>query len=436
MAARVNVVRTVPGVSIYDDPQPLGGDFAQELLTTEHERPQNRRVEIVLAERSLVMTGRIRESDAELSGRARKMVFKEDGVTFQVWTGLDWKIGNLIDRAEAGTLDRFLEKAFSRIVVTGDEGGTNALGTNGADRMMGSGRSDGLHGMGGKDKLFGGAGHDDLNGNGGDDRILGAGGDDQLRGDAGEDKLFGGAGYDNLGGGAGDDRLSGGVGGDVLAGDGGNDRLGGWKGRDRLFGGEGDDELYGSAGRDRLRGGEGNDSLYGGKGSDTLSGGEGIDLLVGGKGDDFLASSDAGDEMRGGDGDDELVGGTGAQTLNGGAGDDRLLGLGGVDAFDFRGAAFGTDVSDIDMTAGETDGPGGSVAERLLLDAGAAIEVHALEHDGRRVYAFDVMEGGAAQGTVITLIDALEAADPGAEAERLSVQVALEAAVEQDVLVL
>ena len=42
-----------------------------------------------------------------------------------------------------------------------------------------------------------------------------------------------------------------------------------------------------------------------------------------------------------------------------------------------------------------------------------------------------VMEGGAAQGTVITMIDALEAADPGFDAERAAVQVALQAAVDE-----
>ncbi|MDF2235184.1 calcium-binding protein [Albimonas sp. CAU 1670] len=438
MAARVKVIRSTPGVSVFDDPQPFGGDFPQTLL--ESSPVQNRRREVVFEDGALRLTveGRIRYDGGEVAGgRADKMTFEGPKGVFQAWTGLDWDLASLMDRVDDGGLDAFLAGAFARFVVTGGRSGVEALATGSADVMVGSGVSDGLYGLGGNDRIFGEGGHDYLDGGAGDDRILGANGDDQIRGEAGDDRLFGGDGYDNLGGGAGDDVLSAGVGGDFLTGDAGNDRLGGWKGNDKLYGGAGKDRLLGSSGRDKLFGDAGDDALYGGEGRDRLIGGDGVDLLSGGKRADVLIGTDAGDDLRGGDGADALYGGDGAQTLNGGAGDDLLQGFGGIDAFDFRGGAFGTDRADIALAAGAADAPGGgAVEERLLLDAGATILVYALDDDGTRVYAFDVIEGGAGAGTVITAIAALDASDPGAEAERLEVAAALQAAIEQDAAVL
>ncbi|MCD9148882.1 M10 family metallopeptidase [Pseudophaeobacter flagellatus] len=98
-----------------------------------------------------------------------------------------------------------------------------AIGARGADRLIGNGLDNVLHGYGGHDYLVGKAGND---------RITGGWGRDTLRGDDGDDRLLGGHGRDRLWGGAGDDRL---------VGNGGKDRLDGQAGDDLLTGGYGDD---------------------------------------------------------------------------------------------------------------------------------------------------------------------------------------------------
>jgi DNA-binding beta-propeller fold protein YncE len=117
--------------------------------------------------------------------------------------------------------------------------GTQAVGTPGADALVGIARSDVLFGLAGADLLRGGAGRDCLYGGEGDDRLFGGSGADRLFGGAGDDRLDGEDGRDNLRG-AGSGRLTGG---------------------DRLSGGAGDDGLTDRRGSATLSGGAGNDRV-------------------------------------------------------------------------------------------------------------------------------------------------------------------------------
>lgn len=92
-----------------------------------------------------------------------------------------------------------------------------------ANRMVGAGGDDVLHGLGGDDFIQGAAGAD---------VIYGDDGNDDLRADAGADQLWGGAGNDILSGGDGADTLNGGAGNDVIEGGAGNDHLWGGAGSD------------------------------------------------------------------------------------------------------------------------------------------------------------------------------------------------------------
>ncbi|EGQ7827393.1 RTX family hemolysin [Vibrio parahaemolyticus] len=128
------------------------------------------------------------------------------------------------------------------------------IGTDRADKFLGSKFNDIFHGGGGDDYI---------EGNDGDDRLYGGKGNDTLRGGDGNDQLYGGDGNDNLIGGTGNNYLN---------------------------GGEGDDELQvqgNSFSKNVLLGGKGNDKLYGSEGTDLLDGGEGNDILKGGYGDDI-----------------------------------------------------------------------------------------------------------------------------------------------------
>ena len=127
------------------------------------------------------------------------------------------------------------------------------IGTNGRDRLVGTGKPD---------LIFGEAGQDTLLGRGGDDYLLGGKGKDLLIGNAGNDRLSGDAGRDTLRGGYGDDVLVGGA------------------QNDKLLGGYGDDILVGGNGSETLSGGAGNDTLNGGEYADTLRGGAGYDTFV------------------------------------------------------------------------------------------------------------------------------------------------------------
>jgi len=119
------------------------------------------------------------------------------------------------------------------------------VGTNGRDRLKGTGRADVIVGLGGNDTISGLGGNDVICAGAGNDKVSGGGGSDREYGEAGKDSLSGGDGGDKLSGGTGDDKLSGGDGKDSL--------LGG-VGRDRLSGGDGKDSLNGGGGRDRCSG--------------------------------------------------------------------------------------------------------------------------------------------------------------------------------------
>ena len=109
---------------------------------------------------------------------------------------------------------------------------TVRVGTNGANAITGTQRTDVLFGLGGADVL-GGAGAGDL--------LCSGEGVDVVEGSNGQDALFGGAGRDVLRGGNGDDRLSGGGGEDELYGEDGADTMSGGSGADRFSGGPGTD---------------------------------------------------------------------------------------------------------------------------------------------------------------------------------------------------
>lgn len=187
---------------------------------------------------------------------------------------------------------------------------THIVGTEGADMLTGTTRSEEIKALGGDDVVSGG---------GGNDRI-------EL-----------GTGNDWGGGGEGDDTLYGESGDDFLVGEAGKDHLYGGEGHDELYGAEGDDTAYGDAGNDYLEGGEGADSLWGGEGDDVLEGSWGDDQFTGGAGNDILqdavefsgAHPYGREWYDGGDGDDRIVvenldDALGDYVIDGGTGFDRL----------------------------------------------------------------------------------------------------------------
>jgi Putative glucoamylase/Protein of unknown function (DUF3131)/RTX calcium-binding nonapeptide repeat (4 copies) len=92
--------------------------------------------------------------------------------------------------------------------------GCTITGTDGDDRLDGTGRDDVICGLGGNDVVRAGGGDDAVFGDAGDDRVEGGDGDDTLYGDDGADRLRGDRGDDVLSGGPGADSLDGGRGSD------------------------------------------------------------------------------------------------------------------------------------------------------------------------------------------------------------------------------
>ena len=158
------------------------------------------------------------------------------------------------------------------------------------------------------------------------DRLVGSENDDILivTGSRGT-QLLGLDGDDLLIGGSGEDVLTGGDGNDTLNARGGNDFIFGNLGNDTINAGDGDDFARGDEGDDSIAGGAGADRLAGADGNDLLFGNEGIDNIFGGIGDDGLFGGDDDDELRGGDGDDVLLGGLGDDLLLGGDGTDQEI---------------------------------------------------------------------------------------------------------------
>jgi Ca2+-binding RTX toxin-like protein len=256
------------------------------------------------------------------------------------------------------------------------------VGTNGNDRIRGTGKRDVIVARAGNDRIWGLGGNDVICGDAGQDRLWGGGGDDRLEGGIGDfgeynetwggDYLMPGGGDDVLvpqpeGGAAADDAdflflrdERGGVHLDLAAGTitgNGHDRIVNRSPELWVTGTPHDDVLKGTAGRDHLMGGRGGDRIVGrgggdslhpqsytnaeaesdrprdhnvidgGEGDDVISGGLGRDDVDGGPGDDYLSSGHAGpDELRGGDGADRfgVHSSTDRVSVWGGPGDDDV----------------------------------------------------------------------------------------------------------------
>jgi Ca2+-binding RTX toxin-like protein len=111
------------------------------------------------------------------------------------------------------------------VVPTYSSSGNLIVGTNSAERLIGTDEGDFVEAKGGNDVVYAGRG---------DDTIIG--------------------GY-------------------------GNDRIYLGKGHDRAYGGAGNDAIYGQSGHNELYGGDGNDFIWSGRHSSLLSGGDGDDIL-------------------------------------------------------------------------------------------------------------------------------------------------------------
>ena len=280
----------------------------------------------------------------------------------------------------------------------------NAIGGDGADRIVGNTADNHLSGMRGGDSLDGRDGNDTLDGGAGNDGLYGRAGNDTLNGGDGDDLLSGGLGTDRLDGGAGLDRVTyvdsaAGVtinlaNGTAAGGDAQGDVL---VNIENLTGSVFNDALTGNAGGNLLQGGAGNDWIDGGAGDDVVSGGTGSDALYGGLGNDTLIYTDSiaavgislgvidpatgrqyayggdstGDRIFGFENvhgsafNDVLTGDAGVNALSGDAGDDTLNGREGNDILsggagaDVISGAEGNDVID-----------GGEGGDRLYGNAG------------------------------------------------------------------
>jgi Ca2+-binding RTX toxin-like protein len=102
----------------------------------------------------------------------------------------------------------------------------NITGGGGADTIIGTRFSDGLHGGAGNDVIEEGAGRGFIDGGVGNDAIYGS---------SGQDRLMGGDGLDLLDGGVGPDNIDGGEGGDTLIGGGGSDLFQDYSGKNTFI---------------------------------------------------------------------------------------------------------------------------------------------------------------------------------------------------------
>lgn len=265
--------------------------------------------------------------------------------------GGDDVIAGILGLASAGTLTLLGTADFA------------ALGTAGADTILGNDGDNALDGAGSGDSLAGGVGSDSIDGGLGADTMAGGTGDDVYAvseiGDVVSEAV--GEGSDEvrsaitltLGAAVEDLTLTG------IAGIGGTGNelanvIAGNEGANSLSGLVGDDTMLGGAGADTLRGGLDDDSMVGGEGIDTAeffstTGGVMVDLAAetaSGFGNDTLVGienvlgtnlidSIAGDgednRLVGRAGDDDLSGLNGNDTLEGGAGGDFMLGGDGID---------------------------------------------------------------------------------------------------------
>jgi ELWxxDGT repeat protein len=226
------------------------------------------------------------------------------------------------------------------------------IGTEGADRLVGTGQAEWIEARGGDDSLVGGAGADRLDGGEGTDTADYTGnfgavrvdlavrrgwwnyaeGDtlssiENITGTDFGDRLYGGDGVNVLRGGRGDD---------VILGRGGNDIISGGLGADELDGGDGVVDTvdysgdYGAVWVD-LQAGQGRWNYAHGdilRNFENITGTDFGDRLIGNGGANYIA---------GGKGDDDIASGEDFDVLNGGLGADVLDGGLGIDTADYRG---------------------------------------------------------------------------------------------------
>jgi Ca2+-binding RTX toxin-like protein len=231
------------------------------------------------------------------------------------------------------------------------------VGNSKANKLVGTGKRDDIHGRFGADVLVGLRGADRLHGEEGPDILLGETGNDRLWGLGRDDTLDGGPGADRIWPGNGGDVVEAGPGDDIVrAGDDdgridsvdcgpGFDcavvnrrdqvfncervtrRPGAWV-RGRLWVDWNDANHWNQMDghfRDLLVGLTGNDSLNGFAFPDIIWGNEDDDDLYGNSGPDFLLGGPGHDELLGEGGDDRLWGGTGLDHLAGGENHDQLF---------------------------------------------------------------------------------------------------------------
>ena len=146
------------------------------------------------------------------------------------------------------------------------------IGTEGADRLVGTRRRDVIVSLSGDDWIDGGRGSDVICAGGGRDSVVGGYGGDWIDGGGGDDHIAAAEGNDAW--------VNGGPGDDLVLGGPGSDRIYGSTGNDRLFGRRGSDKLVGYDGQDVLLGGSGDDVLRGGPNVDLIRGGSGLDTCV------------------------------------------------------------------------------------------------------------------------------------------------------------
>jgi parallel beta-helix repeat protein len=299
---------------------------------------------------------------------------------------------NPSDGSEAGSRSTTDATEIPRWFETG-EAKHVMVGTDGADRVVGSKFNDRLEGGAGADSMEGGGNHDVYVVDDAGDKIvekIGSGVDtaevwikSYTLGKHVENltaKYEGGGTYignelDNIVQGAsGSDKIDGKIGADWLSGGAGNDTLVGGAGSDRIYGGAGrGDQIYGELGCDEIFDEDGAATVSGGEGNDLIAigyiahdAGQSKAFILGGLGSDVIqiASEDAGlvldiksdtnsreDAGDGADavtlsgvylradvrlmgGCDVFAGGEGIDYVQAGSGEDAVYGYGGDDVLD------------------------------------------------------------------------------------------------------
>jgi Ca2+-binding RTX toxin-like protein len=307
--------------------------------------------------------------------------------------------------------------ALPPALLFGGSGNDTLTGGSGADILFGQAGNDTQFGKGGVDFLFGGTGNDTLTGGTGDDQVFGEGGDDRMIWNNGDntDLNEGGAGVDTT-------EVNGADAGDQFTASANGTRV--RFDRTNLIpfaidiGSSESLEVNARGGNDTFSatgnlavlikltvdGGTGNDTILGSNGVDLLRGGDGDDFIDGQQGNDlaFLGAGNDTFQWDPGDGSDVVEGQAGTDTMlfNGSAGNEifdvsanggrvlftRNLGnivmdLNDVEAIDlntFGGTdtttvndLTGTDVTNINLNLGNTDG----AADRVIVNGTSSDDV-------------------------------------------------------------